>query len=185
METSLILTVSLAAALMVVVLILVCVAIYYRWRLGDKNATLGRFLNENAELHQKIRRTGILIALICMTTASMAQTIPAISSGCSDRFPKLPSLKADFCIAMATHNQPDLLKKTMDTTDLAGMDNASTTSIMFLHKNKEITSHFQYKSKRYLPAIDGLVGLRDRIVRKRRFNEGHPLPPPTPVLRRR
>ena len=66
METSLILTVSLAAALMVVVLILVCVAIYYRWRLGDKNATLGRFLNENAELHQKIRRKGILIALICM-----------------------------------------------------------------------------------------------------------------------
>ena len=48
METSLILTVSLAASLMVVVLILVCVAIYYRWRLGDKNATLRRFINENS-----------------------------------------------------------------------------------------------------------------------------------------
>lgn len=182
METSPILTVSLAAAMIVVVLILVCIVIYYRWRLGDKNATLGRFLNENAELHQKIRRTGILIALICMTIPSMAQTIPAISSNCSDRFPKMPSLKADFCIAMATHNQPDLLKKTADATD---KDDASTTSIMFLHKNKDITSHFQYKSKRYLPAIDGLIGLRDRIVRKRRFNEGHPLPPPTPVMRRR
>jgi len=182
METSLILTVSLAAAMIVVVLILVCIVIYYRWRLGDKNATLGRFLDENAELHRKIQRTGILIALICMTTTSMAQTIPAISSGCSDRFPKFPPLRADLCITMATHNLPDLLKTTADATP---KDDASTTSIMFLHKNKDITSHFQYKSKRYLPAIDGLIGLRDRIVRKRRFNEGHPLPPPTPVLRRR
>ena len=182
METSLILTVSLAATMMVVVLILVCIFIFYRWRLGDKNATLGRFIDENAELGRKIRRTGILVVLICMTTTSMAQTIPAISSNCFDRFPKMPSLKADFCIALATHHQLDLLKKTADATD---KDDASTTSIMFLHKNKDITSHFQCKSKRYLPAIDGLIGLRDRIVRKRRFDEGHPLPPPTPVMRRR
>ena len=182
METSLILTVSLAATMMVMVLILVCIALYYRWRLGDKNATLDRFLDENAELHRKIRRTGILVALICMTTTSMAQTIPAISSNYSDRFPKMPSLKADFCIALANHNQPDLLKKTVDATP---KDDVATTSIMFLHKNKDITSHFQYKSKRFLPSIDGLIGLRDRIVRKRRFDEGHPLPPPTPVMRRR
>ena len=182
METSLFLIVSFAATMMVMVLLLVCIALYYRWRLGDKNATLDRFLDENAELHRKIRRTGILIALICMTTTSMAQTIPAISSSSSDRFPKLPSLKADFCIALATHNQPDLLKKTVDATD---KDDVATTSIMFLHKNKDITSHFQYKSKIYLPAGDPLIGLRDQIVRKRRFNEGHPLPPPTPVMRRR
>ena len=182
METSLFLIVSFAATMMVMVLLLVCIALYYRWRLGDKNATLDRFLDENAELHRKIRRTGILIALICMTTTSMAQTIPAISSSCSDRFPKLPSLKADFCIALATHNQPDLLKKTVDATD---KDDVATTSIMFLHKNKDITSHFQYKSKRFMPAGDPLIGLRDQIVRKRRFNEGHPLPPPTPVMRRR
>ena len=182
METSLILTVSLAATMMVVVLILVCIFIYYRWRLGDKNATLGRFIDENAELGRKIRRAGILVVLVCMTTTSMAQTIPAISSSSSDRFPKLPSLKADFCIALATHNQPDLLKKTTDATD---KDDVATTSIMFLHKNKDITSHFQYKSERFLPAGDALIGVRDQIVRKRRFNEGHPLPPPTPVMRRR
>lgn len=139
METSLIIIVSFAATMMVMVLILVCIALYYRWRLGDKNAILGRFLDENAELHRKIRRTGILIALICMTTTSMAQT-PAISLGYSDRFQKMPPLKADFCIAIATHNQPDLLKKTMDATD---KDDVATTSII------------------------------------------HPLPPPTPVMRRR
>lgn len=182
METSLILTVSFAATMMVMVLILVCIALYYRWRLGDKNATLGRFLDENAELHRKIRRTGIIIALICMTTTSMAQTIPAISLGYSDRFQKMPPLKADFCIAMGTHNQPDLLKNTVDATD---KDDAATTSIMFLHKNKDITSHFQFKSERFLPADDPLIDLRDQIVRKRRFDEGHPLPPPTPVMRRR
>ena len=182
METSLILTVSLAATMMVVVLVLVCIVIYFRWQLGDKNATLGRFIDENAELHRKIRRTGILVALICMTTTSLAQTIPAISSSCIDRFPKMPPLRADLCIAMATHNQPDLLKKTADASD---KDDVATTSIMFLHKNKDITSHFQYKSERFLPAGDALIGLRDQIVRKRRFNEGHPLPPPTPVMRRR
>ena len=182
METSLILTVSLATTMMVVVLILVCIFIYYRWRLGDKNATLGRFLDENAELHRKIQRTGILVALICMTTTSMAQTIPAISSNCTDRFPKMPPLRADLCIVLANHHQPDLLKKTTDASD---KDDVATTSIMFLHKNKEIASHFQYSSKRFLPAVDPFIGLRDRIVRKRRINEGHPLPPPTPVMRRR
>ena len=182
METSLILTVSLAATMMVVVLILVCIVIYYRWRLGDKNATLGRFLDENAELHRKIRRTAVLVALICMTTTSMAQTIPAISSNYSDRFPKMPPLRADLCIDMAAHHQPDLLNKTADATP---KDDVATTSIMFLHKSKDITSHFQYKSKRFLPDGDPLITLRDRIVRKRRFNEGHPLPPPTPVMRRR
>lgn len=181
METNLILTISLAATMMVVVIILVCVVLYFRWQLGDKNATLGRFIDENAELHRKIRRTGILVVLICMTTTSMAQTIPAISSGCSDRFPQLPPLRADFCIAMATHNQPDLLNKTVDASD---KDDVATTSIMFLHKNKDIKSHFQYRSERYMRTGDPLIALRDRIVRKRRFNEGHPLPPPTPVMRR-
>ena len=181
METSLIFTVSLAATMMVVVIILVCIVLYCRRQLGDKNATLGRFIDENAELHRKIRRTGILVVLICMTTTSMAQTILAISLGCSDRFPKLPALRADLCLAMSTHNQPDLLKQTVEASD---KDDLATTSIMFLHKNKDVKSHFQYRSERFMRTGDALIGIRDRIVRKRRFNEGHPLPPPTPVMRR-
>jgi hypothetical protein len=31
---------------------------------------------------------------------------------------------------------------------------------------------------------DEAVALSTKIVRKRRINEGHPLPPPTPVMRR-
>lgn len=91
MDANLIFTVALAAAIIVVVLALVGIIIYYRWQLGDKNATLGRFIDENAELNSRPR---------------------------------------------------------IQTTG------------------------------------DPMIGIRDRIVRKRRINEGHPLPPPTPVMRK-
>jgi hypothetical protein len=60
MDTTLIITVALAAAMIVVVLMLVAVIIYYRWQIGDKNATLGRFIDENEKLREKIERTGIM-----------------------------------------------------------------------------------------------------------------------------
>ena len=60
MEATLIVTVALAAAIIVVVLVLVCIIIYYRWQIGDKNATLGRFIDENERLRQKIERSGIM-----------------------------------------------------------------------------------------------------------------------------
>ena len=59
LEASLILTVALAAALIVVVLVLVAIIIYQRWQIGDKNATLGRFIDENARLRRKMHRAGI------------------------------------------------------------------------------------------------------------------------------
>lgn len=59
-ELNLILTVALAAAIIVIVLALVCIIIYQRWRIGDKNAALVRFIRENAELRQKMLRAGIL-----------------------------------------------------------------------------------------------------------------------------
>lgn len=60
MDIGLILTVALAAAFIVVVLALVGIIIYYRWQIGDKNATLGRFIDENEKMRRKIERTGIL-----------------------------------------------------------------------------------------------------------------------------
>ena len=47
MEVSFIITVALASAMIVVLLVLLCLIIYYRWQIGDKNATLGRFIDEN------------------------------------------------------------------------------------------------------------------------------------------
>jgi len=60
MELSLILSVALAAAMIVVVLVLMAVIIYLRWQIGDKNATLGRFIDENEKMRRKIERAGIL-----------------------------------------------------------------------------------------------------------------------------
>ena len=60
MEISIILTVALAAALIVVVLALVGIIIYQRWRLGEKNAAISKFINENEQLRQKMQRKGIV-----------------------------------------------------------------------------------------------------------------------------
>ena len=59
-EVNLILTVALAASIIVIVIALVCIIIYQRWRIGDKNAALGRFISENAEMRQKMLRAGLL-----------------------------------------------------------------------------------------------------------------------------
>lgn len=56
MEVSFIITVALASAIIVVLLVLLCLIIYYRWQIGDKNATLGRFIDENERLREKINR---------------------------------------------------------------------------------------------------------------------------------
>ena len=42
------------------VLVLVAVIIYQRWQIGDKNATLGRFIDENEKMRRKIQRAGIV-----------------------------------------------------------------------------------------------------------------------------
>ncbi|MBQ8008806.1 MAG: hypothetical protein IJ628_03850 [Bacteroidaceae bacterium] len=59
MEVNIILSVALAAAMIVVVLVLVAVIIYQRWQIGDKNATLGRFIDENEKMRRKIERTSL------------------------------------------------------------------------------------------------------------------------------
>ncbi len=56
MEVSLILTVALAAAIIVVVLALVAVIVFQRWRISDNNAHLKEFIDENTELRDKLRK---------------------------------------------------------------------------------------------------------------------------------
>ena len=52
METSLIFTVALAAAIIVIVLALVAVIVFQRWRINDSNAHLKEFIDENMELRR-------------------------------------------------------------------------------------------------------------------------------------
>ena len=60
MEITLVFTVALAATLIVVVLALVVIIIYQRWRIGDQNVFIERFIRHNEEMRQKMRKAGIL-----------------------------------------------------------------------------------------------------------------------------
>ena len=183
MDVNLIFTVALAAAIIVVVLALVGIIIYYRWQLGDKNATLGRFIDENAELRRKIHRTGAVVALLYLTMTATAQTNHTFSWVHSDRFPEIPPLRVDFDVTLFTHSQPTLLL--VSPASEQHRDSINEQSIMFRHMGKKATSHFQLNSRPRLQTTgDPMIGIRDHIVRKRRINEGQPLPPPTPVMRR-
>ena len=61
MDMNLIFSVALAAAMVVVVLVLVAVIVYQRWQIGDKNATLGRFIDENEKMRRKLEKSGIIM----------------------------------------------------------------------------------------------------------------------------
>lgn len=67
MTIEMILAVALASAIIVIVLALVGIIIFQRWRISDKNAALGRFIRENAELRQKIQRAGVLALVFFLT----------------------------------------------------------------------------------------------------------------------
>ena len=59
MNMDLIITVALAAAMIVVVLALVGVIVFQRWRISDQNVHLKKFINENIELHEELDREKI------------------------------------------------------------------------------------------------------------------------------
>lgn len=56
-DLTLILTVALAAAFVLLVTALLLFIIYYRWRLADSHRTLARFIRENLLLHDKLEQT--------------------------------------------------------------------------------------------------------------------------------
>ena len=60
MDMTLIFAVALADAFIVVVLVLVAIIIYQRWRIGDQNVFIERFIHQNEEQRQKMRKAGIL-----------------------------------------------------------------------------------------------------------------------------
>ena len=56
MDTTLVITVALTATLIVVVLVLVVIIIYQRWRIGDQNVFIERFIRQNEDQRQKMRK---------------------------------------------------------------------------------------------------------------------------------
>ena len=60
MDITFVFTVAVAATLIVVALVLVAIIIYQRWRIGDQNVFIERFIRQNEEMRQKMRRAGIV-----------------------------------------------------------------------------------------------------------------------------
>ena len=126
----------------------------------------------------------MMTLVLCITVTTMAQTNPATSWGYTAKYTELPPLRVDFDVTLLTHSQPTLLL--VSPASEQHRDSINEQSIMFRHMGKKATSHFQLNSRPRLQTTgDPMIGIRDQIVRKRRINEGQPLPPPTPVMRRR
>ncbi len=60
MDMTLIFTVAIAATLIVVVLALIVIIIYQRWRIDDQNVFIERFIHQNEEQRKKMRKAGII-----------------------------------------------------------------------------------------------------------------------------
>lgn len=60
MDMTFIFTVALTAALIVVVLAFVIIIMYQRWRIGEQNVFIERFIRQNEEQRQKMRKAGIV-----------------------------------------------------------------------------------------------------------------------------
>ena len=60
MDITLVFTVAVAATLIVVALALVVIIIYQRWRIGEQNVFIERFIRQNEEMRLKMRKAGIL-----------------------------------------------------------------------------------------------------------------------------
>ena len=63
MEAAFVIAVALGVAIVVVLLVLVATLIYYRWRLSDNNVHLEKFITENIELREKMRKAENLSAM--------------------------------------------------------------------------------------------------------------------------
>ena len=60
MDITIVFTDALAASFVVVVLVLVVIIIYQRWRIGDQNVFIERFIRQNEEQRQKLKKAGII-----------------------------------------------------------------------------------------------------------------------------
>jgi len=54
-----VLAVALSSAIVVVLLVLVAIIVYQRWRISDNNVHLEKFIDENREMREKLRKAGI------------------------------------------------------------------------------------------------------------------------------
>ena len=57
MEIAFIIAVALGVAVVLVILTLIAIIVYQQWRISDSNTHLEKFISENMELRERIRRS--------------------------------------------------------------------------------------------------------------------------------
>ena len=57
MEIAFIIAVALGVAVVLVILTLIAIIVYQQWRINDSNTHLEKFISENMELRERIRRS--------------------------------------------------------------------------------------------------------------------------------
>lgn len=131
-----------------------------------------------------MKKNLMTLAVLLYCTMAMAQLNSANSWKYSDSIPRLQPLKVSFECRLCHHSQPNLIPASLD--GMQNNDTDGTQSIMFRHKEtyKPLQFHYRY-SPDYTKMVDNFEGIRDRIVRKRRWKEGRPLPPLSPFDRSR
>ena len=60
MDTTLLIAIALVVSNVAVLLVLVAIILYQRWRIGDQNIFINRFIHQNEELREKMRKAGIV-----------------------------------------------------------------------------------------------------------------------------
>ena len=127
-----------------------------------------------------------LAAVFCIMTTAMAQTNSTYSEKYSDSLQKLPPLKVDLETSQSHHSQPNVMQTSKDS--MLHKETVSSQSIMLINKEKNMATQYRYRPHPdYTKTVDIFGDIRDRIVRKRRQEEGRPLQPlpPSYLLRYR
>ena len=141
MDTTLIITVALASAIIVALLVLVGIIIYQRWRIGDQNVFIDRFFRQNEE-QREMKRIVTIVALICaMTFQVNAQSIE-VEPIRKDTVAENVRKNAEAAVKLADKNPKDGMKqlRAADALTAAALDDKSQfdRAIDYAHKALKI-----------------------------------------------
>jgi hypothetical protein len=155
-------------------------------RIGGKLCNFALIIIEEKTQSNNIHQTNnmkkflmTLAAVFCIMTTAMAQTNSTYSEKYSDSLRKLPPLKVDLETSLSHHSQPNVMQTSKDS--MLHKETVSSQSIMLIHKEKNMATQYRYRPHPdYTKTVDIFGDIRDRIVRKRRQEEGRPLQPLPP-----
>jgi hypothetical protein len=87
-------------------------------------------------------------------------------------------------IVYVSESYPRTVSETVVLALRVHQDTVKIESVMFRHQEHNSTTQYHYKARPdYTKTVNLLGDIRDRVVRKRRWDEGRPLQPLAPRMR--